>query len=114
MTTQAALNRMQAAADSSGFRLVGHHDLGGHGDAMQVIKHGDYVYVAHVGVSPLALSILDCSDPSSPRLVRQIEHLPNTHSHKIQIVGDVMIQNAEVPYFGEVGAEPKPTTGCAC
>jgi hypothetical protein len=82
MTTQSQLDRMQAAADNSGFRLVGHHDLGGHGDAMQVIKHGDHAYVAHVGISPLALSILDCSDPANPRLARQIEHLPNTNSHR--------------------------------
>ena len=103
---------MQAAADSLGFRLIGHRNLNV-GGAMQVIKHGDFVYVAHVGVSPLALSILDCSDPTSPRLVRQIEHLPNTHSHKVQIVGNVMIQNCEEPYVGEPSADPPPTTGLA-
>jgi hypothetical protein len=43
----------------------------------------------------MALSILDCADPSAPRLLRQIPHAPNTHSHKVQIAGNVLIQNLE-------------------
>ncbi len=49
-------------------RLIGHHDLNGHGDGMQVLKHGRYVYLAHLGTSPMALSILDAADPSRPAL----------------------------------------------
>src|SRR5919202_6356301 len=111
METLADVRGMQAAADVQGFRLIGHSDLNGVGDAMQVIKRGDYVYVAHVGLSPLALTILDCSDPTNPRVVRQTEHAPNTHNHKVQIVGNVLIQNSEVPYFGKLTDEPKPITG---
>jgi len=47
---------------------------------MQVIKYGQYAYVAHVGKSKMALSILDVSDPSNPRLLRQIPRPPNTHT----------------------------------
>ena len=111
MDTLSNVRGMQAAADTLNMRLIGHNDLNGYGDAMQVVKKGDYVYVAHVGLSPLALTILDCSDPTNPRVVRQIEHPPNTHNHKVQIVGNVLIQNSEVPYFGQVTADPAPVTG---
>jgi hypothetical protein len=93
------LREMRSKSDSSGFRLLGHHALGGYGDGFQVLKRGDWLYVAHLGRGAMGLSILDCSDPSAPRLVRQIEHAPSTRSHKIQIVGDLMIQNAERPYW---------------
>lgn len=110
-TSPADLAAMRAAAGARQTRLIGHHDLGGQGDAMQVVKRGDLVYVAHVGASPLALSILDCRDPANPRLIRQLEHPPNTHRHKVQVVGDVLVQNSEVPYFGDPGADPAPVTG---
>ena len=97
METCSDVRGMQAAADTWNMRLVGHSDLNGVGDAMQVIKRGQFVYVAHVGLSPLALTILDCADPANPRVVRQIEHPPNTHNHKVQIVGNVLIQNSESP-----------------
>lgn len=88
-------------------RLVGHHDLDGHGDGMQLLKVGRYVYVAHLGTSPMALTIVDAQDPQDPKVVRQIPHPPNTHAHKVQIVGDLLIQNQELPYFGK--REPNAT-----
>lgn len=88
-------------------RLVGHHDLDGHGDGMQLLKVGRYVYVAHLGTSPMALTIVDAWDPQDPKVVRQIPHPPNTHAHKVQIVGDLLIQNQELPYFGK--REPNAT-----
>jgi hypothetical protein len=102
---------MQASADAQGFRLIGHSDLNGHGDAMQVVKKGDFVFVAHVGASPLALTILDVSDPTCPRVVRQLERPANTHCHKVQIAGNVLIQNAERSYVGKVTDDPPPVTG---
>jgi len=105
------LRKMQAESDAEKTRLVGHHDLNGSGDGMQVVKHGKYLYVAHVGQSKMALSILDVSDPSNPRLLRQIPHAPNTHNHKVQIVGDVLVQNSEfISYLPITGSE-KPVAG---
>ena len=57
--------------DSSGLRTVGHSDLGGYGDGMQVLREGDAVYVGHFGPTGAGTSILDASDPSDLRLVRQ-------------------------------------------
>ena len=36
---------MGRAADGHGFRLVGHHDLDGSGDGMQIQRQGDTLYV---------------------------------------------------------------------
>lgn len=105
------LSEMRAACDTENTRLIGHHDLDGSGDGMQVIKYGQFTYVAHVGKSEMALSILDVSDPSNPRLLRQIPRPPNTHNHKVQIVGNTLIQNSEyISYLAKTGPE-EPVTG---
>ena len=110
-TGTSALRSIQAESYSENTRLIGHHDLDGSGDGMQVIKNGQFAYVAHVGTSKMALSILDVSDPTSPRLIRQIPHPPNTHNHKVQIVGNTLIQNSEfISYIPRTGPED-PVTG---
>ena len=111
MRTLPDLRAMQAESDAENTRLIGYHDLNGHGDGMQLIKVGRYLYVAHLGTSKMALSILDCSDPSSPQLVRQIPHPPNTHRHKVQIVGNLLIQNSERSPFASANPEKPPVTG---
>jgi hypothetical protein len=93
------ISDIQAKSESWNMRIIGHHDLNGHGDGMQLLKQGRYVYLAHLGTSPMALSIIDVADPSDPRVVTQLPHAPNTHSHKVQIAGDILIQNQERPYF---------------
>lgn len=114
-TTLPDIRSMQADSYAADTRLIGWNNLNGCGDGMQLIKNGRYLYVAHLGTSAMALSILDCQDPSNPTLVRQIEHPANTHRHKVQIVGDVLIQNSEVPYFlrGKYETDDKPITGLA-
>jgi hypothetical protein len=104
---------LQARSDARNTRLIAHHDLDGHGDGMQVIKRGPLLYVSHLGRSPMALSILDVSDPESPKLLRQLPHEPNTHRHKVQIAGDVLIQNCEEPDDPPAGKDPPPVTGMA-
>ena len=65
--------------------------------AGQVYVAGDYAYVGHLpNKERLGTSILDVSDPRSPRIVSQI-HLddPESHSHKARVIGDIMIVNSE-------------------
>ena len=88
---------IQAKSENWNMRVIGHHDLNGHGDGMQLLKQGRYVYLAHLGTSPMALSILDVADPTDPRVVTQMPHSPNTHAHKVQIVDDILIQNRFPP-----------------
>jgi hypothetical protein len=75
---------------------------------MQLLKAGRYVYVAHLGTSPMALTIVDAAEPTDPRVIRQMPHPPNTHAHKVQIAGDILIQNQERPYFDKTIAASVP------
>lgn len=80
---------------SKGLRLVGHSDLNGHGDGMQVMRYGDALYVGHHGPSGMGTSVLDISDVTSPRLVRQIPASKGSHSHKVQLAEGLLLVNEE-------------------
>jgi hypothetical protein len=73
-------------------RRIGHLDLPGGG---QIVVQGDYAYVGHMK-PPDGTTILDVSDPKNPRVVATIT-LPDadSHTHKVRVVGDVMIVNVE-------------------
>ncbi len=88
-------------ADVAGFSQVGHSDLGGFGDGMQVMRAGAALYVGHLGPSGMGTSILDVSDPSDPRLVRQIPAPPGGHTHKVQVADGLLMTNHEA-FRGEL------------
>src|SRR5215467_868432 len=75
-------------------RRLGHLDLPGAG---QVTVAGRHAYVGHIpNKSHLGTSIIDISDPRNPRVVATItldDH--DSHSHKVRVVGDIMIVNHE-------------------
>jgi hypothetical protein len=74
-------------------RRVGRLDLPGGG---QVVVEGTQAYVGHMA-PPHGTSIVDVSDPARPRLAATID-LPNhnSHTHKVRVVGDIMITNVEM------------------
>jgi hypothetical protein len=82
-------------ATADGLRLLAQHDLDGRGDGMQVLREGDALYVAHNGTSGAGTSILDVSDPARPRMVRQWDAPANTHTHKVQVAGGLLLTNHE-------------------
>jgi hypothetical protein len=82
--------------DTSGFRLVGHSDLDGFGDGMQVMPHDDVLYVAHFGPSGKGTSILDISDPTAPAVVRQWDAPVGSHTHKVQVADGLLLVNHEL------------------
>ncbi|HEY4606794.1 MAG TPA: hypothetical protein VIH55_04020 [Acidimicrobiia bacterium] len=90
--------------DSSGFRLLGHSDLGGHGDGMQVMPLGDVLYVGHFGPSGKGTSILDISDPTEPVVVRQWDAPEGSHTHKVQVADGLLMVNHEL--FRSTGPAP--------
>lgn len=90
--------------DTSGFRLVGHSDLDGFGDGMQVMPHGDVLYVAHFGPSGKGTSILDISDPTAPAVIRQWDAPVGSHTHKVQIADGLLLVNHEL--FRSEGPAP--------
>jgi hypothetical protein len=81
--------------EAAGLQLVGHNDLGGNGDGMQIMRNGDALYVGHFGPSGMGTSILDVSDLTAPRLVDQWPALPGTHNHKTQVADGLLLVNYE-------------------
>lgn len=75
-------------------RVVGHSDLGGRGDAMHVGLKDGFAFVGHMGDAGTA--IVDVRDPARPRFVTRIPAAPNTHAHKVQIQGDILLTNREL------------------
>jgi hypothetical protein len=86
---------MSAQAAALNMRLVGQTNLNGHGDCMHVNVQDGFAYVGHMGQSRVGTSVVDVSDPRHPRVVAQLETPPGTHSHKVQVVGDVLLVNYE-------------------
>lgn len=65
--------------------------------AGQVCVSANYAFVGHIpNKAQLGTSILDISDVRNPRVISQI-HLddPESHTHKVRVVGDIMIVNNE-------------------
>ena len=73
---------------------LAHLDLQGGG---QVTVVGNYAYVGHVGGrSGPNTTILDIADPKHPKVVGSVKQdHPDAHSHKVRVVGDIMIVNIE-------------------
>jgi hypothetical protein len=92
---------MTRPEDAAGLHLVGHHDLDGYGDGMQVLREGDTLYVGHFGPSGMGTSILDVSDVTSPRMVRQWRSPPGSHTHKVQVADGLLLVNHEQFRGGE-------------
>jgi hypothetical protein len=76
-------------------RLVGQTDLNGHGDCMHVNVKDGYAFVGHMGESRVGTSIVDVSDPREPRVINQLRTPDGTHSHKVQVVDDILLVNYE-------------------
>lgn len=83
-------------ADIAGFEEIGHSDLNGFGDGMQVMPLDDTLYVAHFGPSGKGTSILDISDPTTPRVVRQWDAPPGSRTHKVQVADGRLLVNHEL------------------
>ena len=81
--------------ESSGFRLLGHSNLGGFGDGMQLMRSGAALYVGHFGPSGMGTSILNVADPTAPELVKQWRSPANSHTHKVQVADGLLLTNHE-------------------
>ncbi|MCZ6843302.1 MAG: RNA polymerase subunit sigma-70 [SAR324 cluster bacterium] len=77
---------------SSNFKRLARLHLEGGG---QVVVQGDYAYIGHMQ-PPHGTTIVNISDPVKPEIVSHIQ-LPDmySHSHKVRVVGDLMIVNSE-------------------
>jgi hypothetical protein len=90
---------------AQGFRRIGFLDLPGGG---QVVVAGRHAYVGHMA-PPHGTSIIDVSEPASPRLVSQVTVPGDVHSHKVRVLDDLMLVNYE--RFPPGDATKTPATG---
>ena len=73
-------------------RRIGHLDIPGGG---QLVVDGDFAFVGHMD-PPHGTTIIDISDPAKPKVVATLETPDEyTHTHKVRVVGDLMITNVE-------------------
>jgi hypothetical protein len=73
-------------------KRVGHLDVAGGG---QVYVEGGYAFIGHMK-PPHGTSVIDVRDPKSPKVVAEIGLSDQrSHTHKVRVVGNVMITNVE-------------------
>ena len=94
------------APGATGLRLLARHDLGGHGDGMQVMRSGDALYVGHTGTTGMGTSVLDVADPERPVLVTQWPAPARSHTHKVQVADGLLLVNQEKFPYRAVMSEP--------
>ena len=73
----------------------------------QIVIKGRLAFVGHQH-GPEGTTILDISDPRRPRVLTQLmtSH-PWSHSHKVRVVGDLMVVNSEIePGKGDRSSYP--------
>jgi len=93
------VSSLPGTLEARGLELVGHTDLWGKGDGMQIMRSGDVLYVGHMGEFGVGTSVVDISDLARPRVLRQIAVPAGTHSHKVQLANGLLLVNYEqYPY----------------
>ncbi|MBV8839864.1 MAG: RNA polymerase subunit sigma-70, partial [Alphaproteobacteria bacterium] len=87
-------NTTDSGASAHKIRRLAHLDVPGAG---QVTIAGHHAYVGHIpNKDQLGTTIIDIADPYHPRVVATVTlDDPTSHSHKVRVVGDVMIVNHE-------------------
>ena len=91
--TPARADTAAAVFTSANIRHLSRSELPGGG---QIVIQGRYAFVGHQH-RPDGTTILDISDPRSPKIVSKLMTThPWTHSHKVRVVGDLMVVNSEI------------------
>jgi hypothetical protein len=62
---------------------------------MQIMRHGDALYVGHLGTSGAATTTLHVGDITAPEVVRQVDAADGSHSHKVQVADGLLLVNEE-------------------
>lgn len=74
------------------FKHLARLDIPGGG---QVVVDGDHAFVGHLR-PPSGTSIIDVADPYHPKVISQVAVPTNMHSHKVRVMGDLMLVNQEL------------------
>ena len=88
------MSKIDTGALARNVRRLAHLDIPGAG---QVTVAGRHAYIGHIpNKEQLGTTIVDIADPYNPRVVATVTlDDPSSHSHKVRVVGDVMIVNHE-------------------
>ena len=76
-------------ASSPNLRVIGHSDMGGRPDGVQVMLGGGYAYVGHMFSD--GFTVLDVRNPREPRAVGFVACPANTRSHHIQVHDGILL-----------------------
>src|SRR5207253_395183 len=82
---------MTGVASAHGLKQVGYFDCPGGG---QVVVDREVAYIAHMK-APHGTTLVDVSDPASPKQLATLEVPAGTHSHKVRAANDLMLVNRE-------------------
>jgi hypothetical protein len=81
-----------------GTKLIGHSDLNGRGDCLQLQKWGKYLYVSHMWST--GFSVVDVSDPTSPEVVAYVPSAsPNEWNIKNRVIDNTLLVSSEWAFF---------------
>ena len=80
--------------------LIGHSDIGGHGDGLQLMVHRGYAYVAHPWSQ--GFSIVDVRDPKNPKTVNYMPAPANTWNIHLQTHEDLLLVINALDLFADV------------
>ncbi len=71
------------------FSFLGHSDLAGRPDGVQLMLHAGYAYVGHMFSD--GISVIDVRDPRAPEPVAFLPCPPNTRAHHLQVSNGLML-----------------------
>lgn len=72
---------------------LGRLDIAGGG---QIVVQDGYAYVGHMK-PPMGTSVIDVRDPANPMVLAHVEPPDEwSHTHKVRVMGDIMITNVEM------------------
>ena len=93
----AAVPRAARAEPPSRIRHLAFSDMGGRPDGVQAMVSRRHLFVGHMFSN--GFTVLDVADPRQPRPVKFISNGPNTRSHHLQSVGDLLLvaNGADIP-----------------
>ncbi len=105
--------RMMANAEARNLRLLGHHDLAGHGNGgegmgIHVAGGRRYLYIAHER-GPVNFSVVEVTDPRRPRLVDQTRlRDPRLRSNSLAVCAGLLVVAYQVhlEQASAAGTEP--------
>lgn len=89
-------------------RLVGHSDVAGRGDGMQVMVSRGYAYIGHPWSQ--GFSIVDVRDPRNPGAVNYVPAPPNTWNIHLQVHDDLLLVINALDLFADVQTFAKEET----